>query len=66
MVISMKKYINDYIGVLNSKLDKKITEKDINELLNKIRFFSHERLINNACILYFSLLFFRKYVTKLI
>ena len=54
MVISMKKYINDYIGVLNSKLDKKITEKDINELLNKIRFFSHERLIHLLVTLFYA------------
>ena len=56
MVIRMKKYINDYIEVLNSKLDNKITEKDINELLNKIRFFSHERFIHLIITLFFALL----------
>ncbi len=40
----MKKYLNDYIVEVENK--KKITQKDKDELLIKIKFFSHERLVH--------------------
>ncbi len=52
----MKKYIKNYIETLENKLNGKITEKDIIELLNKIKFFSHERLIHLLVTLFFALL----------
>lgn len=42
----MKKYIKEYIKIIENKLDKKISHDDIIELKDKINFFSHERLIH--------------------
>ena len=55
MVNKMKKYINDYIKVLEGKLKNKITDKDIVELKDKIQFFSHERLVHLIVTMFFAL-----------
>lgn len=48
----MKKYIKEYIKTIENKLDKKISYDDINELKDKINFFSHERLIHLLVMLF--------------
>ena len=52
----MTKYINEYIEGLEIKiLNKKITKKDLDDLMVKISFFQHERLIHLLVTLFFSL-----------
>lgn len=51
----MKDYLNDYIKETEDKLNKKITKKDIEEHLIKIKFFSHERLIHLIVTMFFAL-----------
>ncbi len=52
----MTKYINEYIEELEIKiLNKKITKKDLDDLMVKISFFQHERLIHLLVTLFFSL-----------
>ena len=56
----MKKYIQNYIKDIESKLKKEITNKDIEELKDKISFFSHERIVHMFIMLFclFALLIF--------
>ncbi len=49
----MKKYINDYIKEIESK--DKMNKEEIEELLIKIKFFSHERLIHLLVTMFFAL-----------
>ena len=49
----MKKYIQDYIKEIENKLKKEISKNDINELKDKINFFSHERIVHMFIMLYF-------------
>ncbi len=51
----MKKYLELYIKETEKKIQNKITQDDIDELLNKIKFFSHERLIHLLVTLSFAL-----------
>ena len=51
----MKKYLNDYIKENEEKLWGKVTSKDIEIHLNKISFFSHERLIHLIVTMFFAL-----------
>ena len=51
----MKEYLTNYINEVESKLDDKITKKDIENHLNKINFFSHERLIHLIVTMFFAL-----------
>ena len=52
----MTKYINEYIEELESRiLNEKITKKDIDDLIVKISFFQHERLIHLLVTLFFAL-----------
>ena len=51
----MKKYLELYIKETEKKIQNKITQNDIDELLNKIKFFSHERLIHLLVTLSFAL-----------
>ena len=46
----------DYICEIENKLKKDINKNDIVELLNKINFFSHERLIHLIITLFFALI----------
>lgn len=46
MVNCMKIYLSDYINECENKLKGKINKYDIEELLNKISFFQHERLVH--------------------
>ncbi len=52
----MKKYLYDYINDLEKKLKNDIKKSDIDELINKINFFSHERLIHLIVTLFFALI----------
>ena len=57
----MKKYIKNYIKEIENKLKKDIKQKDIEELKDKITFFSHERIVHMFIMLFcifFLLLFF--------
>lgn len=56
----MKKYIKTYIKETENKLKKDVTKNDINELKDKITFFSHERLVHMFIMLFclFALLIF--------
>ena len=60
----MKKYLNDYIKETEEKLRGKVTSKDIEIHLNKISFFSHERLIHLIVTMFFAL--FTIYVYKIL
>ena len=51
----MRKYLCNYINETEEKLKGNINQKDIDVLLNKINFFSHERLIHLIVTLFFSL-----------
>ena len=52
----MTKYINEYIEELESKLlNKKDTKKDLDDLIVKIKFFQHERLIHLIVTMFFAL-----------
>ncbi len=52
----MTKYINEYIEELESKLlNKKDTKKDLDDLMVKIKFFQHERLIHLIVTMFFAL-----------
>ena len=48
----MKKYIQDYIKEIENKLKKEISKNDINELKDKINFFSHERIVHMFIMLF--------------
>lgn len=50
----MKKYLYDYISEIEKKVEKNITNKVIEELLIKIKFFSHERFIHLIITLFFA------------
>lgn len=52
----MKKYLYDYISETEKKLEKNVNEKDIEELVLKISFFSHERLVHLLVTLFFALI----------
>ncbi len=52
----MKKYLYSYINEVENKLKKNIESNDIQELINKINFFSHERLIHLIITLFFAFL----------
>ncbi len=49
----MKKYIKEYINEIESK--DKLNQNELNELLIKIKFFSHERLIHLIIMLFVAL-----------
>lgn len=52
----MTKYINEYIEELENKLlNKKDTKKDLDDLMVKIKFFQHERLIHLIVTMFFAL-----------
>ena len=65
----MRKYINECIKEINKKLKGDITSNDINDLLIKIKFFQHERLIHLIvtlfCILLFIIFIVLMFYTKL-
>src|SRR5574344_48115 len=69
MVNCMRKYINECIKETNKKLKGDITSNDINDLLIKIKFFQHERLIHLIvtlfCILLFIIFIVLMFYTKL-
>lgn len=48
----MKKYIQNYIKETENKLKKEINKKDIEELRDKINFFSHERIVHMFIMLF--------------
>ena len=48
----MKKYIQNYIKEIENKLKKEITKNDLNELKDKINFFSHERIVHMFIMLF--------------
>jgi hypothetical protein len=48
----MKKYIQTYIKEIENKLKKDINKNDLNELKDKIKFFSHERLVHMFIMLF--------------
>ena len=48
----MTKYINEYIEELESKL---LNKKDLDNLIVKIKFFQHERLIHLIVTMFFAL-----------
>ncbi len=50
----MKKYLYNYISEIEKKIEKNITKSDIEELVTKIGFFSHERLIHLLVTLFFA------------
>ena len=65
MVKNMKEYLGSYIKETEEKLKGKITKSDIENHLNKINFFSHERLIHLIVTMFFALfaiLFFLIYL----
>lgn len=51
----MKKYLSNYILETENLLKGKITSKDIDNHLNKISFFSHERLVHLLVTMFFAL-----------
>ena len=52
----MTKYITEYINDLESKIsDDKVTKKDLDDLIKKIEFFQHERLIHLIVTMFFAL-----------
>ena len=51
----MKKYLNNYIKECDELLNKKITNEIINNHLEKISFFSHERLIHLIVTMFYAL-----------
>ncbi len=48
----MKKYIQNYIKETENKLKKEIIRKDLEELKDKITFFSHERIVHMFIMLF--------------
>lgn len=48
----MKKYIQSYIKETENKLKKEINKKDLEELKDKITFFSHERIVHMFIMLF--------------
>ena len=48
----MKKYIQNYIKEIENKFKKEITKNDLNELKDKINFFSHERIVHMFIMLF--------------
>lgn len=48
----MKKYIQSYIKETENKLKKEIIKKDLEELKDKITFFSHERIVHMFIMLF--------------
>lgn len=51
----MKKYLYDYIKECEGLLNKKITKEMLANHLNKISFFSHERLVHLIVTMFFAL-----------
>ena len=52
----MKKYISDYMKEIESLIkNKKVSKKDIDLLLVKIKFFQHERLIHLLVTLFYAI-----------
>ena len=55
----MREYLGDYIKEIDKKIEEKnITEKDIENLLIKIEFFQHERLIHLLVTLAYGIFLF--------
>ena len=56
-MIKMKKYIKDFISVLETKIEKKykFTEKEILLIHQKIQDFQHERLIHLLVTLFYAI-----------
>jgi lipopolysaccharide export LptBFGC system permease protein LptF len=48
----MKKYIQNYVKEIENKLKKDISKNDLNELKDKINFFSHERIVHMFIMLF--------------
>lgn len=48
----MKKYIQNYIKETENKIKKEINKKDLEELKDKINFFSHERIVHMFIMLF--------------
>lgn len=55
----MKKYLYDYISEMDNliKNNKKVTDKEIKNHLNKISFFQHERLVHLIVTVFYTLVF---------
>ena len=55
----MKKYLYDYISEVDNliKKSKKITDKEIQNHLNKISFFQHERLVHLIVTVFYTVVF---------
>ena len=51
----MTNYLNEYVLEIEKKLKGKITNKDIENHLNKISFFCHERLIHLIVTMFFAM-----------
>lgn len=51
----MRNYLKEYTKEIESKLKNKTNKSDIDELLIKIKFFSHERLIHLIVTMFFAL-----------
>ena len=51
----MRKYLKKYIKETESKLKDKTNKSDVEELIIKIKFFSHERLIHLIVTMFFAL-----------
>lgn len=55
----MRKYLENYVKEIDKKIEEKnITEKDIENHLNKIEFFQHERLIHLLVTLTYGIFLF--------
>ena len=48
----MTKYIKEYIKEIENKLKKEVSNKDLEELKDKISFFQHERLVHMFIMLF--------------
>lgn len=53
----MKQYLYDYIKEIDSQLNNKKTNYDIENHLIKIKFFQHERLIHLLVTIFYALIF---------
>ena len=51
----MREYLNNYIKEIDDQLKNKVSGKDIENHLNKISFFQHERLIHLLVTLAYAL-----------
>ena len=62
----MREYLGDYIKGIDDKIkEKKVTEKDIENHLIKIKFFQHERLIHLLVTLFYAVFLFLSVIISL-